>query len=513
MARQRKTAAVVKRLLLFLAIVSFGCILAARYFGGRSQATGAAAVPAPQAQKLPPQPAFPNANPAFIPPPSIYSGPLFVLSQDYPTQRPTGRPSFLSDNFKADWKAYMMKVRDYCFEGNTDVDFRVEHNTARKWYHMPWQDYGPQGREGIHGLTKEAQVQKQQLASSQTYVNGQTYAVGFFNDLAGYTIGQVWADHMNPDPSKSSKPNGFPVGAVVFKLLFVDVPTSQVPSLSNPKEWQGYIDPCYKQPCSPPATGRVLRQVALIQMDIAVRTDDPQAPTGWLFGTFQYNGALNRPNGWDNLIPVGLMWGNDHEVNGNSYTQQSFTTPPDKTKINPRLKETAINDDPNELPPTHLGWDGRLNGPVDNPISSCMSCHMTAQFPTVAPMNPSFQTRQPPYPYTFNPKGNAFWMRWFQNIPCATPFGNYVAGGVPEKGVSTFSTDFSLQLSISIANFCDENPTAPICQQAAGDSDESSDKAAKVLSSAPARLRSTRAPKPHAVEPIVRDVPDAHPHP
>jgi hypothetical protein len=402
----------------------------------------------------------------------------------------------------------MMKVRDYCFEGNTDVDFRVEHNNKRAWYHMPWQDYGPSGREGIHGLTKEAQVQKQQLASSQTYVNGQTYAVGFFNDLAGYTIGQVWADHMNPDPSKSSKPNGFPIGTVIFKLLFVDVPTNQVPSLANPKQWEAYIDPCYKLPCSPPAgDDRVLKQVALIQMDIAVRTDDKQAPTGWLFGTFQYNGALNHQNAWENLVPVGLMWGNDHEVNNNIYTQTSFTTPPDKTKINPQLKETVINDDANELPPTHLGWDGRLNGPVDNPISSCMSCHMTAQFPSDAPMNPSFQSK---YPYTYKPKGNAYWMRWFQDIECAVPFGNYVAGGVPEKGLNTLSTDFSLQLAISIANFCDEYPQSGPCPTPVAPPTQAAEKSARILGAARPRAN---APKPHETFPIVRDVPESHPHP
>lgn len=508
MARQRKTAALVKRLLLFLAVASFGCTLAVRYLGGRSHATTVTAQPAPQ--QLPPQPAFPNANPNFIPPPSIYSGPLFVLSQDYPKQMPTARPDFLSMNFKADWKAYMMKVRDYCFEGNTDVDFRVEHNTVRNWYHIPWQDYGPQGREGIHGLTKEARVQVQQLASSQTYNNGQTVAVGFFNDLAGYTIGQVWADHMNPDPSKSSKPNGFPVGSVVFKLLFVDVPPSQVPSLANPKQWQAYIDPCYKAPCTPPAgDDRVLKQVSLIQMDIAVRTDDPQAPTGWLFGTFQYNGQLNRPGGWENLVPVGLMWGNDHAVNANTYTQTTFAKPPDKTKINPKLKETVINDDPNELPPTHLGWDGRLNGPVDNPISSCMSCHMTAQFPSVAPLNPSFQSK---IPYTYNPKGNAYWMRWFQDIDCTVPFGNYLAGGVPEQGLNTYSTDFSLQLAISITNFCDEFPQTPICTVPSTPPTEASDKAAAILGTAPRARTMMKKSKPHAVEPIVRDVPESHPH-
>ena len=506
MARERKTAALVKRLLLFLAVVSFGCTLAVRYLRGRSHATTTTAHPAPL--QLPPQPAFPNANPAFIPPPSIYSGPLFVLSQDYPEQVPTDRPDFLSMNFKADWKAYMMKVRDYCFEGNTDIDFRVEHNKTRKWYHMPWQDYGPRGREGIHGLTKEAQVQGQQLASSQTYLNGQTVAVGFFNAPGGYTIGQVWADHMNPDAAKSSRPNGFPVGTVIFKLLFVDVPPAQVPSLSSPKQWQAYIDTCYKAPCNPQQPSnmnnpRVLKQVALIQMDIAVRTDDKQAPTGWLFGTFQYNGAMGNADGWSNLVPVGLMWGNDGTITADTYTQISFPNPPDKTKINPQLKETVINSDPNELPPTHLGWNGRLNGPVDNPISSCMSCHMTAQWPSYAALNPAFAGYK-------GPRGTKYWMRWFQDVACATPFGNYLPpNGAPETGINPMSTDFSLQLSESIQNFCSANPNAPPCPPPSNAND-GADKAAEILGGT-THKRVLKAAKPHVVQPIVRDVPDAHP--
>jgi len=512
MSHQRKAVAVIQRVVACLAIASLGCVLAVRYVTGQRQHASAAAA-SRLVQGKPVQPPFPSANPLFIPPPSIYSGPLFVLSQNYPAQKPADAPPpFLSTKFKSDWKSYMIQVRDYCFEGNTDVDFRVEHNKTRAWFHMPWQDYGPAGREGIHGLTKEAQVQKQQLASSQTYVNGQTVAVGFFNDPGGYTIGQVWADHSNPDPSKSSRPNGFPIGTVIFKLLFVDVPPAQVASLANPKQWQAYVDTCYKAPCNPQnpsdtSNPRVLKQVSLIQMDIAVRTDDPEAPTGWLFGTFQYNGALNQANAWENLVPVGLMWGNDSAIKDNVNTQTSFTTPPDKTKINTRLKETVINDGP-ELPPTHLGWNGRLNGPVDNPISSCMSCHMTAQFPSYAPLNPSFQST---YKYAYKPTGDAFWMRWFQNIDCTVPFGNYVTGGKPETGINPLSTDFSLQLSISITNFCGANPNAPICGQPKDEATaDASDKAAHILGGQPVRKRATVA-KRRVVQPIVRDVPESRP--
>jgi len=372
----------------------------------------------------------------FMESPKTYKGPVFKLSQDYPTEKPAeGLPDFfkqrpanpVSTNY-ADWKPYFTALRDYCFEGNLDVDWRVENNKVRKWYHMPWQHYGAVGREGIHGLTREAPVQPDQLAVGQGQPvpgqNYQTYAVGFFNDLGGYTIGKVWKNHLDPDPGETTKPHGFPEGTVISKLLFVDVPPEQVPSLVNPQQWQAYIQQTFQN------TARSIRPVTLIQMDFAVR--DNKAPTGWYFGTFQYNGALNNKNKWDNLIPVGIMWGNDPEITDSTYTNPK----PAVTKINPQLKESVINPDPHELPPTHLGWNGRLDGPVDNPQSSCMSCHMTAQIPEVSPLSPLFGPKPIPAP------GSKEWMRWFQNIGCGEPFDT-----------DTKSTDYNLQLAISISSF------------------------------------------------------------
>jgi hypothetical protein len=363
----------------------------------------------------------------YLPPPGQYSGPVFKLSQDFPATKPTGPlPAFFKTDFKKNWMQYLEQVRDYCFEGNIDNDWRVEKNPVRKWYHMPWQHWGLTGREGIHGLTKEAPVQPQQLAIQQTYEGGQTYAVGFYNDLGGYAIGQVWRDHMNPDPGFTSIPGGgFPQGTVVCKTLFVDVPIEQVPFLINPIQWQAFITENYDSDV------RSVRTVSLIQMDIMVK--DKRAPSGWIFGTFQYNGALNNNNRWKNLIPVGIMWGNDPENNEDTYTNPT----PQVTKINSSLRETRINDT-SELPPTHLGWNGRLNGPVDNPRSSCMSCHMTAEYPALSPLSPLFLPTTPPQPVI----GSKAWMRWFQNVPCGKPFD-----------AAALSCDSSLQMADGIANF------------------------------------------------------------
>jgi hypothetical protein len=165
-------------------------------------------------------------------------------------------------------------------------------------------------------------------------------------------------------------------------------------------------------------------------MDIMVR--DTNAPLGWVFGTFQYNGKLNKKNRWENLVPVGLQWGNDPEVADDDANSQ-----PVKTRRNPKIRESVINPDDNELPPTHLGWNGRLNGPVDNPMSSCMSCHATAQAPAMSPLSPLFQENPPP-------PGEHEWMRWFKNYKCGDRFD-------PDK--RTNATDFCLQLALSLQNF------------------------------------------------------------
>jgi hypothetical protein len=355
---------------------------------------------------------------------------VFRLSQDYPATLPTPpTPEFFKTDFKKDWKKYLLEVQKYCFEGNTETDFRVEDNKVRSWYHMPWQHYSDNGREGYHGLTKEAPVKPFQLASGQSYGTGGAWAIGFFNDIAGHTIGEVWRDHNDPDVKAMGK--GFKNGAVLFKILFVSIPPDiaekQVPFLQNGQWWDAYATYNFA------SNERKSIKVALIQMDIMVRDD--RAPNGWVFGNFQYNGKMNKPNKWENLVPVGLMWGQDPTNNTNQSNPQ-----PKRTIINTSLTETIINPDSTELPPTHLGWNGRLNGPVDNPMSSCYSCHSTAQYPQSSPISPLFDADT----LKANPIGSPGWMRWFSNLKCGTPF---------DDPATHQSTDFCLQMAEAIQNF------------------------------------------------------------
>jgi hypothetical protein len=362
-----------------------------------------------------------------------HGGQVFKLSQQYPTAKP-GKdklPPFLNTNFKQDWRKYAAEVRAYCLEGNIDddVDFRVEKSRPhlRRWFHAPWQHYGPAGREGLRGLTREVKIKSRQLAPTQTTDSYQVYAIGFYNEFGGHTLGQVWRNPEDPDlrATDARYGGGFPIGTVIFKLLFTDASVAEVPHLVNPIEWDAFVTQNYE------SEKRVVRRLRLIQMDFMIREDLSRAPRGWVFGTFVYNGKLEKASKWDNLVPVGLQWGDDPTVTKGDIIQEAV-----KTQINPAIKESKINDDGKELPPTHLGWGGRLNGPVDNPASSCMSCHGTAQVPALSPQSPKFLPANQPQ------VGSKEWMRWFENRKCGEPFDKKAR-----------STDFCLQIQMGVQSF------------------------------------------------------------
>ena len=394
--------------------------------------------PAPPAPANERRPGFPDFG--HMPDPITYhklygDKPVFKLSQNYPQTKPAAnsKASVFNIAFDGDkWLDYAVAVRDYCFAGNIEHDWRPELNTVRKWYHIPWLHWGPGGTEGFHGLIREASVGPNQLSAGQTGTF-QIYAVTVINDFGGYAMGQLWKDPSYPNRQGMQAPNGgFPPGTIICKLLFTTATPNQVDYLVNPIEWDAFITPTFTD------TRRIISKVRLIQMDWMVR-DERSKETGWVFGTFAYNGALKNANPWYNLVPVGLMWGNDPQNTTNLVTLYPAT----KTFINPELKQTRINPSP-DLPPQHLGWNGRLNGPADLNTSSCMSCHSVAEYPQLTNLV-LFPGMVPP-PTTTTPAlgGTKEWMIWFQNIRAATPIDKEAT-----------STDYSLQVQMSIANFWD----------------------------------------------------------
>jgi len=157
-----------------------------------------------------------------------YTGPVFVLSDEYPKTLPkldAGTKKILKMDYKNDSINYAIAVRDYIFEGNirggsVDRDFDLHLNSKREWFHAPWQHWGETGREGYHGLTKEGPIAAEVLDKTQTDASS-AYAVGFYNAPGGFTFGKVWPSaDQGPDLSSLIAGEGFPEGTIVGKFLF-----------------------------------------------------------------------------------------------------------------------------------------------------------------------------------------------------------------------------------------------------------------------------------------------------
>ena len=363
--------------------------------------------------------------------PADFRGPWFRGAFDYPEEEPeAGELPWTSIDFMDGIEganAYLYALRDYAFEGNTEVDFRVQENAVRPWYVVPYMNYGSGRREPVRGVTKERPVRGPELGLRED-AEIDNYGIGFYNDLGGFGIGSMWQNPLAPDLTK----NRFANDTMVFKILFTDAVAEDFEDpdgyiLEGAPEWQI-------------ATGDgELTTVRLLQMDVAAR--DPRAqPSEWVFGTFAYDRDADDENPWNRLRPVGLSWGN---APGYTPANQAAGDP---------LPENTVSDQIPAYAADHLGWAGRVNGPVDNPISSCHSCHGVAQFPVKAAMAP-FSRRCD----TDEKK-----LHWFRNNPSGEAFGGVDRNTcLPEEGVAVVDLDFSMQIKValqSILQFRNNNP-------------------------------------------------------
>src|SRR5262249_34135644 len=146
-------------------------------------------------------------------------------------------------DFKTQPREYIQAVLAYALEGNEAVQWKVQDNEVRKWYHAPGllatgnSTIPASGREFVHGLTRERVSPKQELHPNKTK-NLSNWAVGFYTPIAAFTIGKVWANPTAPNTTAVK----FDDGALAFKLLFTSATESQVPFLANSMKWQANID-------------------------------------------------------------------------------------------------------------------------------------------------------------------------------------------------------------------------------------------------------------------------------
>lgn len=375
--------------------------------------------------------------------------PRFELSQCYPQQLTNEPLPWVVEGHELDFRLaaearpYLEAILRYAYAGNLEVNWVVQRNQPVRWFHAPWLHFGGTGREPLHGLTYELASMPRTLAKKQERAV-QNWAVSVYNSRGGYVLGQVWRGVAHPNPKSLPHPEDavFRNGTVAIKLLFTQATEQEVPYLRGQAgfEWDAFI--YEKLPADPrrpnPLDKRSVQKLRLLQVDVAVR--DGRSPTGWVFGTFVYNGHLaTSPFGWCQLkespwckvVPLGLTWGNDPTLTAegpaarNPPAESLFT---DAGTLPPELLEANEGR-------AGLGRGGRLNGPVDDRRSSCLSCHATASWPQYE--------RVPPQGLTTDKQ-----MYWFRNF-------NVGAAGSGKQSFwpGTESLDYSLQLSSGLKNF------------------------------------------------------------
>ncbi|ESX86264.1 hypothetical protein X754_28865 [Mesorhizobium sp. LNJC403B00] len=313
--------------------------------------------------------------------------------------------------------------------------FRYEDNAltstgSEPWWMSEWMDYDKLGRESLMGLTKELAPLKRQL-SMKSEAGSQVWAVNFYNEPGAVALHQVFADPCLPVvPQKLM----FLEGSVAIKFLFTDANlgkfSGQIDYLNEGPIYHAHID---REGTGWPAdtTGRVTRDVNLLQLDISVR-DSNASETGWVFGTFVWMGPKKGDGLFDNLMPAVLIWANDKDVTTKAIKE---------SWINPSVASTLSGWA--ERP--FLGFLGRGNGPADNRNSSCISCHAAARLPLAS----VGIARPGKNPVDLNDAAavSAHVKLWFQNIKPGEVFE-------PNDPPAVAALDYSLQIRAAIERLC-----------------------------------------------------------
>jgi hypothetical protein len=368
--------------------------------------------------------------------PAGYAGPWFQpnLIENAHTGVPSGtRPWRTVDPRDASQRlAYLLALRNYAFASEpvrsmtpqltADSDYfdpaggTVPANQrAQKWYPAPRMIFGSPSssgvREAARGMTLERPVDIDELGGNTAVFRN--YAVAYYDARGARTFARVWSTSTpgidTPDRSKMR----FTAGGLVYKLLYSAARPSDFP--------QDILAGSHTVQILPSNSGAPVT-VRLLQIDIAVK-DDRAGPTGWYFATYAYDRTVAGNSPWLKMVPVGLMWGNDP---GGLPLTESW--------INPGAPAYAK---------AHLGVDDRLNGPVDNGDSACMSCHSTAQAPSLANMVPP--EGGPCGPLRAN---------WFRNLSGTQAFGRFDPEGTQcltaLNGITMTAADYSLQLASTV---------------------------------------------------------------
>ncbi len=299
--------------------------------------------------------------------------PRFALRSDYSEMRPRAeqRPwKGMDIRTEEGGKKFAQAVLDYFYDSliqdtaNNDNNFiagNIKPDKAQ-WCHMPWLNVGDSGRELIHGLTKERDLEKSEIypgVGATKDKEGSDWGIGFYNDIACSALGNIFGSTGQIAATPDFTKKWFPDGSVSVKVLFT---TANLEELKSSFTWTANVS-------LPKSTARKLRQVKMVQVDVAVKDSSlvgvKKEVDGWMMSSFYFDPAYkadsrhNFSGGLAGLLkmrPIGIQTGFD----------------PATSLI---FKESKTNSANN----IYYGANPRLmNGPADNAAGSCMSCHGAA---------------------------------------------------------------------------------------------------------------------------------------
>jgi hypothetical protein len=368
------------------------------------------------------------------PAPATWNGHVFQPSFKFPKGFQKKGFPWLDISFRHEPERYLQAVLDYALDGQDLEHFDLAKNKSRSWYHMPWLGVGPYAREYIHGMTRGRDFAPGELSAAQTQCR-QNWAIAFYNDVGGAMLREIWG-HGQHAPDFKSLP--FLLNTVAVKFVFTQADEHDDALLDGAPRLQSAIDDSPRRNgdgCSAlegADGGRARRSpttLRLLQVDLAVREQRASYKTGWVYGSFRFDGSMPGNDPWRKLKPIGLMWGNDPQLTDEMASRGSK---PQQSIVLMRAPDGGT-----------LGRGGRMNGVADNRQSACSSCHMAAQWPSVAP--------------TLAPQGWSEARCWFRNIDGRYPFGfppdRHEGCGNPVALGEIKPLDFSLQLAIATRNW------------------------------------------------------------
>lgn len=426
-----------------LAVLTVLALVAAACSGDPE--TGATSAPTPSPTTTPDPWALPDP-----PPEGIYDGPLFTLSHQYPAE-PVPAPD------PAPWREaidngqitvgnagnYVEALKDYIASDMQQLLFDYADWDAGEagWYNMPWLE---SVREPIHGTYVGSSFEAGMFPQSGLEGHMTTHVLVYYDEVAAASLQNVWGTS-GMDPVSGIEAGGaqFPEGSIVVKPAFTTANGSLWPPMEGAYQWD-----IYARPEAHPQGDPELQEVSLFQFDIIVKDSQSAPQTQWVFSTLVYDKDAPGDD-WDKLVPLGAMWGNDPDVD--SPETCDYLASPDDPNACPALEQTWINPDAPLYSRETLGWGGRLSGPNDGSVdidaavqtnggsepfegryamSSCMSCHGPAEYPTESFLLPVRSTCQDDQcrPETdadgrlvYLRAGSDEFMRWFQNRPGDVP--------------------------------------------------------------------------------------------